>query len=207
MVAEVPGHDRKHGPAPGCFSAPTGSPATRLFFEREIPMSDKPLLRGLDSPEHLRAWMEAAGREFVVVRVADILDMTEDDQRLWLQIFNAAKIGKIATNKIDEMACDILMVPLDGQTLRRMVQAQGVNGYIKVARDEICSLSLDDLQVVQQWLSIYREVRLGKGEPSRTDPCDWCKGKGCTECGGEGETITFLEISDEEAALSEGRKS
>jgi hypothetical protein len=156
----------------------------------------KPILRGLDSPEHLRAWMEAAGREFLVLRVADILDMTEDYQRLGLDWI--------------AMACGGSAPNLEGPQLRSHIQGAGINGYINIPRDGICSLSLDDLQVVQQWLSVYRDVRLGKGEPSRIDPCEKCGGLGtiareeCGECGGEGRIITFLEISDEEAVLSEG---
>lgn len=161
-------------------------------------MPDKPILRGLDSPEHLRAWMEAAGREFVVLRVADILDMMEDDQRLGLEWIALACGGEAIQG-------------LEGTVLRSHIQGAGINGYIRIPREGICSLSLDDLQVIQQWLSVYRDVRLGKGEPSRTDPCEHCRGRGqidgldCRECGGEGEIITFLELSDEEAALSEGR--
>ncbi len=161
-------------------------------------MADKPILRGLDSPEHLKAWMEAAGREFLILRVADILDMTADSQRLGLEWIALACGGEAATG-------------LEGTELRSHIQGAGINGYIRVPRDGICALSMDDLHVIQGWLSAYREVRLGKGEPSRTDQCGLCKGRGevagarCLDCGGEGATTTFLEISDEEAELSEGR--
>jgi hypothetical protein len=161
-------------------------------------MADKPILRGLDSPEHLRAWMEAAGREFLVLRVADILAMREDDQRLALEWIAIACGGEAIQG-------------LEGTMLRSHIQGAGINGYIRIPRDGICSLSLDDLQVIQQWLSVYRDTRLGKGEPSRIDPCERCRGRGkisgmdCPICGGEGKILTFLEISDEEAAISEGR--
>jgi hypothetical protein len=142
--------------------------------------------------------MEAAGREFVVLRVADILDMAEDDQLLAMQLFIAADIAPATS--------------LDaGPNCRAVIQRLGVNGYIKLSRDWICSLSMDDLHVVQRWIMNYRDVRLHKGEPSRVDPCEACAGKGqlggqdCRECGGEGRTITFLEISEEEEALCQGR--
>jgi hypothetical protein len=162
-------------------------------------MADKKLIiRGLDSPEHLKAWMEAAGREWVVLRVADILDMSPDDQRLAIQILIEAEVAP--STYLDA-----------GPNWRPAIQRLGVNGYIKIHRDKICALAMDDLQVVQQWISVYRDVRLGKGEPSRTDPCEKCGGRGqlhgqkCEDCDGGGEIITFLEISDEELALMEGR--
>lgn len=161
-------------------------------------MADKPILRGLESPEHLQAWMEAAGREFVILRVADILDMSTGDQRLGLQWIALACGGEV-------------LYDLEGTALRSHIQGAGINGYIRIPRAGICSLSMDDLHVVQQWLSTYRDVRLGKGEPSRIDSCEECAGAGklhghkCENCGGEGEIITFLEISEEEVALSEGR--
>jgi hypothetical protein len=151
--------------------------------------------------------MEAAGREFVVLRVADILDMREEDQRLGVEILvTAANLG---VHPADPPA--MTAKPYDCQQLRSFIQRAGVNGYIRVSRDQISSLSMDDLAIVQQWLSVYRDVRLGKGEPSRTDPCEHCGGRGkiaggldCINCGGEGKVTTFLEISDEEAALAEG---
>lgn len=161
-------------------------------------MADKPILRGLDSPEHLRAWMTAAGREFLVLRVADILDMGIEDQRLGLSIIAMACGGDGVWG-------------LSSQEIRGCIQGAGINGYILVPRDGLCNLSLDDLNVIQQWIYVYREIRLGKGEPSRTDPCEACDGRGslagkdCEECDGDGRITTFLEISEEEIALSEGR--
>jgi hypothetical protein len=173
-------------------------------------MTKQILIRGLDSPQHLRQWMEAAGRQALVLRVADVLDMSVENQRLGIQIFNAAKLGTVAQDVIEAMSSDAFTVPLEPVELRRAIQNLGVNGYIRIPRDQICSLSIEDLQVAQQWLSAYRDVRLGKGEPSRVDPCEICRGTGktagsrCPECGGSGRITTFLEISPEEAALSEG---
>lgn len=164
-------------------------------------MAEKALLRGLDSPAHLLAWMREAGRAYLVLRVADVLDMTEQDQRLWIQIVGAATGG--GDPAVAKGAA------MTGAALRSAIQGMGTNGYIRLARADLCSLSLDDLQVVQQFLTIYRDVRLGKGEPSRTDPCKDCGGTGrvgrseCRQCGGHGQIITFLEISEEEARLSQ----
>ncbi|MBT8430103.1 MAG: hypothetical protein KJN79_09355 [Gammaproteobacteria bacterium] len=160
---------------------------------------EKLTLWGLDSPEHLRAWMEAAGRRYMVLRVADILDMCEVDQQLFLQWMTLASGGVSGPE-------------LGGAPLRAAIQGAGVNGYIRIPRDAICSLSLADLLLVQHWTSVYRDVRLGKGEPSRTDPCAYCQGTGrvnarrCRDCGGDGAIVTFLEVSDEEIALCRGRE-
>lgn len=153
------------------------------------------ILRGLDSPEHLRSWMEAAGRENMVLRVADVLSMEDHDIELFLDWAEKAKRESLFGSA------------------RSRVQGMGVNGYILISRDEICSLPMDDLQIVQQWLEVYKDVRAGKGEPSRTEPCTECGGKGrrcagsrCQQCMGSGKIIIFLEISDEEIALSRARR-
>lgn len=155
------------------------------------------LLRGLDSPQHLRAWMEAAGREYLVLRVADVLGMLPEDQRLLLNLIAVATRAETSER-------------VDDARLRTTIQRLGWSGYVRIPRDAVCSLSLGDLEILQQWLSVYREVRLGKGEPSRVDPCEDCGGSGkrhgirCDKCLGEGEIVTFLEISEEESDLSSG---
>lgn len=156
------------------------------------------MIRGLDTPEHLLAWMTAAGRKNVVLKVADVLDLPQDDQRLLVGLISVASGTTEPAQR------------LEGSALRSRIQALGTGGYILIPREEICSLPIDDLAILQQWLAAYREVRLSKGEPSRVEPCAACSGDGrrhgkmCSVCHGEGKMIIFLEISDEESRLSCG---
>jgi len=61
------------------------------------------------------------------------------------------------------------------------------------------------IRELQQILTVYRDVRRGKGEPCRIDPCE-CKGNllaGCKKCEGRGLITTYLEMAPEERQLAE----
>lgn len=146
-------------------------------------------MRGLDSPQRLLEFFKAKNHKRLVLRTADILQMLAEDQLLLTQLL--VKLGRCP----DE----------PGRPLRHRLQELGVNGYLLIPIDLLSSrLTLEDLQQLQAWLTEYQEVRHGRLEPSRTETCSYCGGKGCQRCGQTGQLMVLLEISDEEQRLAEG---
>lgn len=137
---------------------------------------------GLDKKERLVAFFEARGQHNLVLRVVDMLDMrvTQLDYL----------IGLIA---------DRTQVPpiLETQTRKVWLQFHYPDGYVILPIVRVLDpMDLHDVEKLQQALFEYRSARMHKGEPHRIDECDKCNGRGCTVCGGEGQTITFVEMSE-----------
>lgn len=151
----------------------------------------KKLIRGMDTPEHVRRFFLARGQPFIVFRTADILDLGEDDQRLFLDI-----------------VAKVFPLPAGGETVRTRIQRLGLRGYCRLPIRALCQkLSIEELQVFQAFCYAYRDVRQAKMEPSVWKPCD-CKEatrKTCRYCGGEGRVHVLLEMSAVETALAQGK--
>jgi len=151
-----------------------------------------PTIRGMDSPEHLRAWFQAMGHPYLVFKIADVLDLDDDDQRLYLDLLD--RFGKAPPLHL-------------ATTTRRRVQRTGTNGYSLIPLEDLCAeATIKDLQVVQALVENYRGVRQGKFEPSIVDDCTNCKGNGakCPHCDGTGKVRVLLEMSPLEIELARG---
>ena len=121
-------------------------------------------VRGIDSAEHLRDWFAAKGQAYLVFKLADVLDLTEDNQRLFLDL-------------VDWIGSAPSLVDAINLPTRDQVQRAGHRGYALIPIPEMCKLlELDDLQAVQALVFAYRQARQDKMEPSHVEPCD-CKGR------------------------------
>jgi len=91
---------------------------------------------------------------------------------------------------------------------------QSFDGYVIVPFEKVLQAGMGVIRELQGILYLYKEVRMGKGEPSRVDPCE-CKGRGsktphpsggCKKCEGRGVITTYLEMAPEERQLAEAKR-
>jgi hypothetical protein len=168
-------------------------------------MPNKPIMiPGLDTPDHLRRWFEARGQRWLVLRVADILGLSDDDQDLVIQLWTRARTDNAWSG-----------LKLDATNRRPWLQRVGApsGGYLRLRVDLLCaSLSIEELQAVQAMLAAYRDVRQCKGEPSVDSWCECTEGgrrapqRGCPTCGGGGKVTVLVELTEEEQRLAEGQQ-
>jgi len=154
-------------------------------------------IRGIDTPEHLLAFFKAKGHVNMVLRIVDVLELIQDDF-LFIKSVVSRVIGadQFGTPKIFFLR----LFP---------------KGWIVLPWEKVLEgMKVPDMEKLQSALHAYKEIRWGKGEPNRVDPCPKCNGTGfkgtgdgkCENCDGSGKITTFLEMSDEEAAMAEGRQ-
>lgn len=139
------------------------------------------------------------GHQNLVLRIADVLDLRNDHQDLLIAIINWVLEPE---PRIREMA--------SGWRKRGLLRVFP-GGHIVLPFEELLpKLHMVSIRDLQQVCQEYQQVRMGKGEPSRIDICGKCEGRGalggkkCKDCDGEGRTVTFLEMSDEERQLAVG---
>ena len=157
-----------------------------------MPMNPEPIKRpGMDSTERLMKFFRAKGQANVVMRCVDCHELTRNSreqlQVLLVMMGLAPSSGQAAANLINDPK---------GYLLRLFP-----NGWIILPMAKLEKLGLADLEQLQVVVHDYKNIRLEKGEPHRVDTCEKCGGKGCKQCD-EGKVITFLEVSEEEAALA-----
>jgi hypothetical protein len=142
---------------------------------------------GIDDRKHLFEFFRAKGHRNLVLRVADVLDLKEAEQR---------------------RLCELIYTSGQVEDPRHFLIERGAffDGHLVIPFDQLdaAEVPLEKLLELQAIVYSYLNVRRGKGEPSRIDPCR-CggKGKGCKECGGTGTTRTYLEVSEAESRLGE----
>ena len=174
--------------------------------------SSKRTIPGMDTPQHVRDWFVAKGHPYLVFNVADVLEMVEDDQRLFLDIMARAGVGYAPPHITQHTPWGATSVPIHtppAPDLRGHIQRAGTRGYALVDISRLCEVTIEELQAVQALCVAYRDVRQGKLEPSIKSPCDCTKGnrldRGCPNCGGRGYVRVLLEMSEIEAALASGK--
>jgi hypothetical protein len=144
--------------------------------------------RGIDDKRKLLGFFAAKGHRNLVLRVADLRDLPEPAQ--YTLITFLSKWGGLARPAIEKQPWWFFLY-------------HAFDGYVSVPFDKLLEAPLERLEELQQAMMLYRDVRRGKGEPSRIEACK-CKGFGrCKECDGTGRIVTFVEMSDEERALAE----
>lgn len=155
-------------------------------------------IRGIDSKRRLLGFFGAKGHHNLVLRIVDVLEMRPGSQALIA--------GMVAINRglTDTQ-------PLAGSSLKGWLLHQFPDGHIVLPIDRLLEpLPLREVEKIQVLTAEYHNVRLGKGSPSKTEPCPECGGTGfgrgedgkCEHCDGSGRIVTFLEMSDEEIALA-----
>jgi len=145
-------------------------------------------VRGMDDKRRLLGFFAQKGHHNLVLRVVDVLDLADQTQ--------ANLIGMVAINR------DGGLPEVPGGDLKGWWLQQYPGGYITIPINKLLEpLPLKEVAVVQQVVAEYRDVRMGKGSPSRKDLCVKCHGKGCSDCH-EGYVYTFLEMDEYEVELA-----
>jgi hypothetical protein len=153
----------------------------------------------IDSTKRLAAFFEAKGHRNLVLRVVDVLDLRFDHQDL---IIGLAAESYAASPREEQ------------QSRKQWMQRLAPDGYLVLPLAPLLrGIDMEIASRLQEAIYAYTQVRRYKGEPSRTDDCEPCKGTGrvsgakCGDCGGEGAVITFIEVSPEERVLAERERA
>lgn len=153
---------------------------------------------GLDNENKLRDFFLEKGHENLVIQTSIILEMSLPNKAFILDVL-------YKTGIINEPSG---IPPADAY--RHRIQCAGFNGYLLVSLYQLCTeLKIEELEELQHWLVIYREMRQRKGIPVKVEKCD-CVKKGrkinpnCIKCGGFGELEVLVEMSDDEILLAKG---
>jgi hypothetical protein len=159
-------------------------------------------IRGMDSKRRLLGFFGAKNHKNLVLRVVDVLELRIES------LFEVVKWVCVSR----EVA---IFTDAGRGSMKTAFLRQYPNGFITLPIEPLIDpMTLKEVEVVQQVIAEYRNIRLGKGEPSRTDLCKECGGTGfglgpegkCENCDGTGKIVTFLEMSDEETKLAEGKQ-
>lgn len=162
-------------------------------------MENEFLVRGIDDKRRLLKFFAAKDHKNLVLRIADVLDMIQEDQNYVMNLVSLFKD----------------MDPWYGDKNRRKAffLKNYPDGYIRLPIDAILDpMELPDIEKLQAILYAYVEIRRGKGEPQEVEVCKECRGFGfvtegrkrtCKACMGEGKIIIFTEMSKREIKLAE----
>ena len=160
---------------------------------------------GALTKDQVLRFFEAKGHRNIVLRPVDVVELSNDAQEfiLGLIVNEALRRGSGAEAEAFSQGQS---KDVDGWRLRFMQRFCPAGWIVLPIAETVSPLDFDQLTKLQSILVGYAKIRLEKGEPNRIDPCEKCGGRGgdCPACDGEGRTITFIEISDEEARLAEG---
>lgn len=156
--------------------------------------------RGIDDPKRLVAFFDCKSHRNLVLRVVDVLELRND-----LQDF---LIGLVAEG---DAVVERLTAEQANGWRKQWLTRQYPTGYVVMPiKGIIDRIGLEATKVLQELVYAYADIRRQKGEPCRVAKCSQCRGSGrfadrrCQQCDGEGQIITFIEMSDEEKALAEG---
>jgi len=152
-------------------------------------------IRGIDDKRRLLAFFGAKEHKNLVLRVVDVLELSNKEQDYLLGLFvpdcfeAAVKDGWRKRVMLEKFPAGWIVLPIDA-TLEPM--------------------ELADVAQLQAVVYHYADIRRQKGEPNRIEDCVKCRGKGrrvgglCKDCQGDGKVITFIEMSEEERKLAHG---
>jgi hypothetical protein len=154
------------------------------------------VIPGLDSKERLLKFFEAKGHLNLVLRVVDMLDM-----RITSLDYLLHQVSRMVQANVADG-----MEQTDGWRKRWLLH-QFPSGWVVIPIKAVLEpMDLAECEKLQQALHEYRAVRMEKGEPHTIRPCEKClgrqSGRVCGYCGGEGQTITFEEMSEWETTAA-----
>lgn len=158
-------------------------------------------IRGMDTPQRLRRFFEAKGHRNLVISTAVVMDLPLPHRAALLDLLHAADLRTAPSGP----------APDDGY--RRQLQQMGVGGYLTVPIDTLCErLSIEQLERLQEWVCVYRDLRQARGEPVKMEVCECTQQNGqqrppkanCPKCAGSGQIQVVVEMSAEEIALAQG---
>jgi hypothetical protein len=155
------------------------------------------MIRGLDDKRRLLRFFAAKNHRNLVLRVVDILEMRNDRQDYLIRAVERLH-GPLPAPE-----------PAGDGWRKKWLLRKAPTGWVLLDIDTLLEpLELAQVEELQQVLHEYRAVRLEKGEPNRVDDCEKCRGTGrvagniCKTCDGDGQIITFLEMSPEEIEMA-----
>ena len=158
------------------------------------------MIRGLDSKDRLLRFFAAKKHNNIPLRVVDILEMRNEEQDY---LARATFKALLPERLLDDARVN--------ETRKQWWLRHFPTGWVVLPIDKTLEpMTMEQVQRFQQCMYEYKQVRQHKGEPNRIEDCGHCKGTGraggkeCDHCGGEGMSITFLEMSPEEQTLAEG---
>jgi len=175
----------------------------KLRWMQRLRSGEDVRIGGLDK-RRLIAWFGAKEHKNLVLRVVDVLELSNDAQDFVIQLVRSMN-GKGSDKHFVS----------DGWRKSWLLH-YFPNGWVVLSIDELLKpMEFEVLKELQAVLFAYTRIRQEKGEPNRIDACVRCNGTGyrgvtastghCKHCEGEGHIITFIEMSSEEKALAEGR--
>lgn len=145
-------------------------------------------VRGIDNKRRLLGFFAARGHRNLVLRMVDVLEMPIMSQ---IAVVGLAQQSLGVIEAVD--------------AIKSWVLRKFPSGYIVLPIDKLLEpMELREIEKIQQLISEYRDVRMGKGEPSRREMCPKCAGAGCANCDNTGSITIFLEMSAEEIDMSRG---
>ena len=143
---------------------------------------------GIEDKRKLLGFFAAKGHHNLVLRIADLRELPMPIQFSLVGMFRV--YGGLEWSAGDREPVQFF-------------QRNGLDGYVLVPFEKLLRAEMIIIRELQYILTVYRDVRRGKGEPSRVDPCE-CGGKGsCRKCESRGLITTFLEMAPEERVLAE----
>jgi len=149
-------------------------------------MPDTIAVPGIEDKRKLLGFFAAKGHHRLVLRVADLRELPLPAQHTLVGLFRT--YGELEGGDEDPL---------------QFFSRHSLDGYVVAPFEKLLQAEMRALLELQQVLYLYREVRRGKGEPSRVESCEECRGTGCKKCGGNGLITTFLEMAPEERRLAE----
>lgn len=146
------------------------------------------------SPQKLLQWFKAKKMNAVVLRIADLKELPEEELRKLIFFWDHVHIFGRPIN-VENPYRDIhYCLPV----------IEGNFEYLVFNVEKMCArLSIDDLEILQSIIFHYMEIRKYKGFPTVKQICDCKNNPACISCSGSGYVSVIDEISDDERKLSE----
>lgn len=151
-------------------------------------MDDGPVVPGIESKKKLLDFFVAKHHQNLVLHAASLKELALPLQHELITI----------------LVCDAGFSRESCADAGRFWIQNSMDGYVVVPFARLLSsMEMKTVQRLQLILYLYKEVRMGKGEPSRVDLCSCQQNPECKHCQGTGMVTTYLEISAEEERLAE----
>jgi hypothetical protein len=174
------------GPSFPCKKEPP--PTVVAFSCGEMIMAEGTVIPGIESKKKLLDFFVAKHHRNLVLHVAALKELALPIQHELISI----------------LICDAGFSRESCADAGRFWIQNSMDGYVVLPFAKLlASMEMKTVQRLQLILYLYKEVRMGKGEPSRVDACSCHHNAECKTCHGTGIITTYLEISEEEERLAE----
>ena len=138
--------------------------------------------RGIDTVEHLMAWLQARGQQRIVLRLVDVLDLPLAHQQR-VAIWNNLVPGH------------------DPAALRLAFQHLAREGYLTIERNKLASFTMTQVQQLMALLDAYKAIRVSKAYYTQEEACA-CRSHPCPICHGAKVIHTLMELDENEKRLA-----